>query len=76
MADLGKQALNKVAEAGISTQLDEVEDLTVDVDTDPIKLMSGEVDSVAMDGKGMVMEKDLRVETLQVTTGTVAVNAI
>jgi hypothetical protein len=76
MADLGKQALNKVAEAGISTQLDEVEDLTVDVDTDPIKLMSGEVDSVAIDGKGMVMEKDLRVETMQVTTGTVAVNPI
>jgi len=74
MPDLGKEALNKVAEVGLSSQLDEVEDLKVDVKIDPMKLMSGEVESVAIDGKGMVMKKDLRVEKMQVQTGHVAVN--
>lgn len=76
MPDLGKQALNKVAEVGLSSQLDEVEDLKVDVETDPMKLMSGEVDSVEIEGKGMVMQKDLRVEEMQVKTGNVAVNPL
>jgi len=74
MPDLGKEALNKVAEVGLSSQLDDVEELHVDVKTDPMKLMSGEVESVEIEGKGMVMEKDLRVEEMQVETGHVAVN--
>lgn len=74
MSDLGKQALNKVVEAGLSSQLDEVKNLKVDVETDPLKLMSGEVESVEIEGEGMVMQKDLRVEEMQVTTGHVAVN--
>ncbi|MBD2157400.1 DUF2993 domain-containing protein [Leptolyngbya sp. FACHB-16] len=76
MPDLGKQALNKVVEVGISSQLDEVEDLKVDVESDPMKLMSGEVESVEIEGKGMVMQKDLRVEEMQVKTGNVAVNPL
>lgn len=76
MPDLGKQALNKVVEVGLSSQLDEVEDLKVDVETDPMKLMSGEVESVEIEGKGMVMQKDLRVEEMQVKTGHVAVNPL
>lgn len=76
MPDLGKQALNKVVEVGLSSQLDEVEDLKVDVETDPMQLMAGEVESVKIEGKGMVMQKDLRVEEMQVKTHHVAVNPL
>lgn len=76
MTDLGEQALSKVAEVGLSSQLDEVENLNVDIKTDPIKLVSGEVDSVSIDGEGLVMQKDLRIESMQVSTGNVAVNPI
>ncbi len=72
--DLGEKALSKVAELGISSQLDEVEDLNVDIRTDPGKLIQGQVDSVTLEGKGMVMQGDLRVETLEVNTGAVAIN--
>ncbi|MEC4815416.1 MAG: hypothetical protein SAK29_19375 [Scytonema sp. PMC 1069.18] len=36
---LGEEALNKAAETGLSSQLDEVEDLDVDIKTDPLKLL-------------------------------------
>lgn len=61
-ADLGEQALSKLTEIGIASQLDEVEAIEVDVKTDPIKVIQGKVDAVSVEGKGMVMQKDLRVE--------------
>lgn len=73
---LGEQALNKAAEIGLSSQLDEVENLDVDVKTDPLKLLGGEVDSVKIKGEGLVMQKDLRVEELQMQMGSVAINPL
>ena len=73
---LGEQALNKAAEIGLSSQLDEVENLDVDVKTDPLKLLGGEVDSVKIEGEGLVMQKDLRVEELQMQMGNVAINPL
>lgn len=73
---LGEQALNKAAEIGLSSQLDEVENLDVDVKTDPLKLLGGEVDSVKIKGEGLVMQKDLRVEELQMQIGNVAINPL
>lgn len=73
---LGEQALNKAAEIGLSSQLDEVENLEVDVRTDPLKLVQGEVDSVAIEGEGLVMQKDLRMEELEMHMGSVAINPL
>lgn len=75
-ASLGEQALSKAAEVGLSTQLNEVEDLNVDIRTNPIKLMQGELDSVAIEGRGMVMREDLRMEALQLDMGRVAINPL
>jgi hypothetical protein len=73
---LGEQALSKLAEAGISSQLDEADDVEVDIATDPIKLAQGKLDSVAVDGRGIVMEKDLRMEEMHLQTGEVGVNPL
>ncbi|MBM0740950.1 DUF2993 domain-containing protein [Phormidium sp. CLA17] len=72
--DLGEQALSKVAEIGIANQLDEVEDFNVDIRTNPGKLLQGEVDSVAISGKGMVIKQDLRMESLEIQTNQVSIN--
>ena len=72
--DLGEQAISKAAEMGMRSQLDEVEALETDIRTDPIKLMQGELDSVDIKGKGLVMQKDLRTEELDVHTGNISVN--
>ncbi|BDI19578.1 hypothetical protein ANSO36C_53800 [Nostoc cf. commune SO-36] len=73
---LGEQALNKAAEVGLSSQLDEVENLDVNIKTDPLKLVQGEVDAVTIQGEGLVMQKDLRMEELQMQMTSVAINPL
>jgi LmeA-like phospholipid-binding len=75
-ADLGNQALSKVAEIGITNQLDGVENIDVDIRTDPGKLIQGKVDSVVISGRGMVMKQDLRMEALTVSIDRVAINPL
>lgn len=74
--DLGEQALSKAVEIGLSTQLDEVENLEVDIRTDPGKLLQGELESVKIEGQGLVMQKDLRAEELEVKTNSIAINPL
>ncbi|NEU72604.1 DUF2993 domain-containing protein [Hassallia byssoidea VB512170] len=73
---LGEQALNKAAEIGLSSQLDEVENLDVDIKTDPLKLVQGQVDEVTIEGEGLVMQKDLRMEELEMHMDSVAINPL
>lgn len=73
---LGEQALNKAVEIGLSSQLDEVEELHVDIKTDPLKAIQGQVDSVTIEGEGMVMQKDLRVEEMDMQVDNVAINPL
>jgi LmeA-like phospholipid-binding len=73
---LGESTLSKVAEVGISSQLDQVEDIDVDIRTNPGKLIQGKLDSVEISGKGLVMKQDLRVETLEVSIDQVAINPL
>ncbi|MBN3963367.1 DUF2993 domain-containing protein [Nostoc sp. NMS8] len=73
---LGEQALNKATEIGLSSQLDEVENLDVNINTDPLKLIQGQVDAVTIEGKGLVMQKDLRIEELEMQMTGVAINPL
>ncbi len=74
--DLGEQAISKAAEIGIESQLDEAENVNVDVRANPLDMMSGELESVTVDGKGMVMEKDLRAERLILQTDEIAIDSM
>lgn len=74
--DLGEKALSKAVELGLNSQLDQADKLDVEIRTDPIKLIQGKVDSVAISGEGLVMKQDLRVESMQLSTGSVEVNPI
>ncbi|MBD2039565.1 DUF2993 domain-containing protein [Microcoleus sp. FACHB-672] len=73
-AGLHEQALNKAAEIGISSQLDQVDNVEVDIKADPFKLMTGEVDAVQIKGEGMVMQQDLRMEKIEMQMGRVGIN--
>ncbi|MBD1830699.1 DUF2993 domain-containing protein [Microcoleus vaginatus GB1-A2] len=73
---LGEQAIDKVAEIAIASKLDESETLSVTVNTDPIQLAQGSVEAVAVEGKGLVMQQDLRVEDLQIHIKDIAVNPL
>ena len=70
------EALNKAVEIGLSSQLDEVEELDVKMKTDPLQLVQGKVDAVEIAGKGLVMQGDLRVEELDMQVSSVAINPL
>lgn len=74
--NLGEKAISKIAEIQIADQLDETESLDVDIRTDPAKIVQGEVDSVEISGKGLVLKQDLRMENLEVKTDSVAINPL
>ncbi|MBD2482776.1 LmeA family phospholipid-binding protein [Planktothrix sp. FACHB-1365] len=74
--DLGEQALSKLAEMTLASQLDEVEELDVNVNTDPIKLVQGQVDSATISGTGMVMKSDLRMEKMEMKTSEISINPL
>ncbi len=74
--DLGEKALSKVVEVGITSQLDEVDAIDVDIRTDPGKLVQGKVNSVAISAKGVVVKQDLRIETIDVNTNKVSINPL
>ncbi len=75
-SDLGEQAISKAAELGIASQLDEVENLDVNVRTNPLDLMQGEIDSVSIKGEGLVMKKELRAEKLRIETSSISIDSI
>lgn len=72
---LGEEALSKAAEIGFSSQLDEVEELDVEIEADPLEVLQGKVDSVSMRGKKMV-QGDLRVEEMDMQTGSISINVM
>lgn len=70
---LGEQAVNKIAQMALSSQVDEAEKLKIRVKTDPEKLVQGEVESLAIDGKGLVMQQDLRMQEMEIKMNGIAV---
>ncbi|WP_373539311.1 DUF2993 domain-containing protein [Chamaesiphon sp.] len=74
--DLGSQALSKVVEIGLASQLDASEEIAVDLRTNPGNFIQGKLDSVEISGKGLVVKQDLRLETIHITTDEVAIDPL
>jgi hypothetical protein len=72
----GEQALSQAAAMTISTQLDEVENLDVDVRTNLLSIVQGQADSVSITGQGLVMQKDIRVQEMELHTDSIAINPL
>jgi len=75
-SNIGEQAISKAAELGLESQLDEVENLDVDIHTNPLDLMQGDIDSVSIKGEGLVMKKDLRAEKLRIETSSISIDSM
>jgi LmeA-like phospholipid-binding len=73
---LGEQAIDKVAEIAIASRLDGSESFSVTVNTDPGQLAQGEVEAVNVEGKGLVMQQDLRVQELEIHVKDITVNPL
>ena len=75
-SNASEQAISKAAKLGLASQLDEAENLDVNVRTNPLDLMQGEIDSVSVKGDGLVMQKELRAEKLRIETSSISINSI
>ncbi len=75
-ANLGEQALSKAAEIGIASQLDEVKNVNVNVAADPLQIVQGEVEAVVIEGEGMVMQQDLRIEAMKLQTNKISIDPL
>lgn len=73
---LEEQALSQLAEMTLSAQLDEAEKIDVDIETDLLEIVQGEADSVSIEGKGLVMQKDIRVQEMELHTDRIAINPL
>ena len=72
----GEQAINNIAKAGIETALDQADSLEVDLHSNPLDLMQGDIESVSVKGEGLVMKKELRADKLRIETNNISINSI
>ncbi|MBD2103100.1 DUF2993 domain-containing protein [Leptolyngbya sp. FACHB-261] len=71
-----EQAISKAVELGLANQLNDAEHLDVEVRTDLLKAVQGQVASVSISGEGLVTSQDLRIEKIDFQTGEVAINPL
>lgn len=71
---LDEQALAQIAEVGIASQLDTAEKLDVEIRTDLAQFSQGKVDLVSVTGQGLVIQRDIRIQELELQARNVAVD--
>ncbi|NJM70098.1 MAG: DUF2993 domain-containing protein [Scytonema sp. RU_4_4] len=70
-----EQMLSQEAERQLSKQLDKVEKVDVDVQTDLLKIFQGQADGVSVEGQGLV-KQDIRVQEIKLQIDNVAINPL
>jgi len=71
---LGEKTINKIAELALSSQVKKAEKLTVKVKTDPNLLAKGMLESLSINGQGLVMHKTLRMQEMTIIIKSIAVS--
>ncbi|MEH1852123.1 MAG: DUF2993 domain-containing protein [Nostoc sp.] len=71
---LEEQFLSQEAEKRISSQLDEVEQIEIYIQTDLLKIVQGQADGVSLTGQGLVIQPDIRVQEIKLQTDSIAIN--
>ncbi|MBH8564684.1 DUF2993 domain-containing protein [Nostoc sp. CENA67] len=71
---LEAQLLSHAAEIRISQQLDEVEKIDIDVQTDLLKIVQGKAEAVSVTGQGLVIQEDIRVQEIKLQTDNISIS--
>lgn len=72
---IDEQVVSQAMKARLEDQLENAQAIDVEVRTNPIKALLGELDKLAVHGEGVVM-RDLRVETLDMQTDHISINPL
>ncbi len=73
---LEEQAISQAIKLGLSSQLDDAENIEVCVETDLLKIAQGKVDSISVEGHGLTIQEDIRLESIEVQTDRVSINPL
>lgn len=73
---IGEKTINKIAEVALASHFQQAEKLTVEVKTDPKNLAKGVLESLAIDGKGLVMQQNLQVEEMKIKLNKISVSPV
>ncbi|MBW4675416.1 MAG: DUF2993 domain-containing protein [Desmonostoc geniculatum HA4340-LM1] len=73
---LEEKLLSHEVERRIDQNLDEIEEIDIDVQTDLSKIVQGQVDGVSVVGEGLVIQKDIRVQKIKLQTDAIAINPL
>ncbi|NDJ25621.1 LmeA family phospholipid-binding protein [Nostoc sp. B(2019)] len=71
-----EQLLSQEAERMVSQQLDKVEQIDIDVQTDLLKIVQGQADGVSFTGQGLTIKEDIRVQEIKLQTDSIAINPL
>lgn len=71
-----EKLLSQEVERRISKNLDEVEQIEIDIQTDLLKIVQGQADGVSVTGEGLVIQKDIRVQEIKLQTDAFTINPL
>ena len=74
--NLEEQIISAAVGMGLSSQIDSAENLDVDVRSNLLEIMQGQAHSVSVSGQGLVMQKDIRVQEMEIHTDRIAINPL
>lgn len=72
---LEEQVVSQAVQLGLNNQLDAADELNVDIKTDLLKAVQGQVDSVAVSGQGMRLQ-NIRMQEVEVQTDRISLNPL
>ncbi|MBW4641690.1 MAG: DUF2993 domain-containing protein [Goleter apudmare HA4340-LM2] len=68
--------ISQAAEKTLSNQMDEAEKINIDVETNLLKIVQGQVDQVSLAGQGLVVQEHIRIQEIKLQTDSVTVNPL
>jgi hypothetical protein len=71
-----EQAFSQLVEKGLSSQFSAAEALDVNIQTSILKIIQGKVDSVSIEGQGVELQEDIRVQKLELRTDDITVDLL
>jgi len=71
---IGEKTINKIAEMAFKSQIKSAKYLSVQVKTNPQQLAKGILESLDIDGNGLIMRENLPLEKMRITLNDIAVS--
>ncbi|MFN6568758.1 DUF2993 domain-containing protein [Dendronalium sp. ChiSLP03b] len=68
--------LSQEAKRRVLHELDEVEQIDIEVQTDVLKIVQGQANAVSVSGQGLVIREDIRVQEIKLQTDSIAINPL